>query len=462
MSENKIKGGWLKKYWKVIASFALIFALLGSAYIVIENYDPTEKPAEETPTPQIPLLSMDASLVMQVEIQNSTGTFAFVRDEASWLVKNAPYILLNQSRVESMCFAAATLSAERLIVSNATDLSAYGLQNPQATVTLTSQNGNTAVFSVGNLTPSGDGYYACLFGEKNVYMLPTATAGSFCGNLNTFRVMTITAFNHLAIRSVSITHGGETLHIRYEAPPEGAYPGAVSTWRMESPLKRNADNTAVQEKILSPISMLVAIDVAADNPKDLSLYGFQGDTVTVSTDTETVRFSVGYANDNYYIMVDGNSAVYAMGKTLPFMTVTPFDVLEKETNLIPLDTVETIEMHLPGVSATLRVAMEGEIMRFFVDDVPAKEDAFKYLYMEIAGLSVDGLVQSPVKTEGKTPEASIVYTLTDGSATTLSYYPYDGFHYALYENGECNFFIKKTRISALADSLRKFVQNPNG
>ena len=454
------KSTFFKKYWKVIVSFTVIFAILAAAYFFIENYDPTKAPASETPAPLIPLLKIDASLVSQVEIQNTSETFSFMQSEGAWVVKNNPTVKLIKERVDSLVYSAATLSAIRTIVTDATDLSAYGLKEPQATVKLLQQNGTETVFHVGNITPTGDGYYACLDGERDVHILAMGTAGQFCTSSDAFRVMTITEMSHTQIRTVSIKKDGTTIRLQYVAPPEGAYPGSVSTWKMESPLETWASNTDVQEKVLSPLSTLDAAAVIEDNPSDVSKYGFHGDMVTVSTETETVKFSVGNIEGVYFVMVDGEKTVYLMGASLPFMEVTPFDLVEKETNLIPLDTVEKIDLNLNGVSATLRVETEGENMKFYVGDTPAAEDKFKYLYMEIAGLSVDGVAKNPKA--GGTPAASIVYTMVDGSTTTLSYYPYDSFNYALFENGECTFYIKKTRISNLAASLEKFIQNPNG
>ena len=454
------KNTFFKKYWKVIVSFALIFAILGSAYLFIENYDPTEKPASETPAPLIPLLSLDASLITQVEIENTADSFSFIQSEGVWVLKNNPAAVLMKERVDSLVYSAATLSAVRTIVTEATDFTAYGLKEPQATVKLMQQNGAETVFHIGNITPAGDGYYVSLHGKNDVYMVATGTAGQFCTSLDAFRVMTLTDIPHTQIRTVSIKKDGTLLRLQYVAPPEGAYPGSVSTWKMESPLSSWASNTDVLKSVLSPLSSLVAAAVAEDNPSDFAKYGFKGDMVSVSTETQTVTFSVGNRDGVYFVMPEDKKIVYIMGGSLPFMEVSAFDLVEKETNLIPLDTVEKIELNLGSVAATLHVETEGENMKFFVGDTPAAEEKFKYLYMEIAGLSVDGIAKNP-KAIGS-PAASIVYTMVDGSTTTLSYYPYDSFNYALFENGECTFYIKKTRISSLAASLQKFIQNPNG
>ncbi len=449
------------RYWKVILSFVLVFALLGGAYFFIQNYDPAEKPAENTLQPTIPLLSLDTRTISQVEIQNTEDAYTFVRDGENWLVKNNPNIELYSSRVESLCYGAATLAADSIIASSNVDLSAFGLDKPQATVTLMEENGTTRSFYIGNLTPAGDGYYTCLEGSNDVYKLSNSTGSQFCSSLSAFRVMTITALNQTDIRSITITRDGVPFTLVYVAPAEKDYPGAVSTWHIESPIKREADNALVQEKLLTPLSSVIASGVTEDSPVDISAYGFDGDTVEIATETETVRFAVGRKDGASYIQIDGKETVYFMGMdVLPFMEVTPFDVLEKMTNLIGIDTVKSIDITLSGTKAFLQIEQEGENMRYFVNDTSADEEPFKAIYIELAALSVDGMVEKAVDVHGKVPQASIIYTLKDGSTTTLAYYSYDEFNYAVFENSENTFYIKKTKITELEEKLKAFIQNP--
>ncbi len=449
--------------WKTILIFVLIFALLGGAYFFIENYDPTPSAPVTTPTPLITLLSADVNLVNQIDVQNSAETYSFVKNEGSWFVKNEPYIELHPSRIESLVYSAATLSADTLVAANAEDLEAYGLKKPQATVSLLLESGASPVFHIGNQTPALDGYYCCLSDSSDVYMLSAASAGQFLSPLSAFRVMTITMLNQADIRSISITKENKEFRLEYEAPPEGSYPGAVSTWHIKSPIERDADDKLVQEKLLTPLSMLTAHDVAADQPSDLSLFGFTGDSVEIKTEAEIVRFSVGQKDGISYILPDGKNTVYSMGAgTLSFMAVTPFDVLEKMTNLISIDTVKTIDITLSGQSFILRIDHIGEEMKFFINDKPCKEESFKAIYVELSALSVDGMIETPAQMQTLPQAGSIIYTLTDGSAVTLSYYPYDSLNYAVSENGEANFYIKKTKISALWEKLNTLAQNPQG
>lgn len=449
--------------WKTILIFVLIFALLGGAYLFIENYDPAPSAPTETPVPLIPLLTLDVSNINQIDVQNTAQGFSFIRTETAWVVKNEPTIEIYPSRVESLVYSAASLSADALIATNAEDLAPYGLDKPQSKISLLMQDASTITFSIGNQTPALDGYYCYLSESRDIYKISTSLGSQFLSPLSAFRVMTISALNATDIRSITIKKENTAFQLQYEAPPEGAYPGAISTWHILSPIQRDADDKLVQEKLLTPLSMLTAHDVAADNPTDLSLFGFSGDSVEIKTETETVRFSVGQKDGMSYILPEGKTAVYSMGAgTLSFMTVTPFDVLEKMTNLISIDTVETIDISLSGQHFILRIEHSGDTMQYFVNDTPCKEEAFKAIYVELSALSVDGMLSAPPALETISPACSIVYTLTDASAVTLSYYPYDSLNYAVSENGECTFYIKKTKLSQLAEKLQGLLDNPQG
>ncbi len=447
---------------KTIPAFVLVFALLIGFYLFINTYDPASPAPTATPVPTIQLLSVDPAHITEISIENRADTYAFLRDDAHWFIKGKPSVSVDEARVDSLAFSSATFSANALITESAEDMDDYGLEDPISTVTLFLDSGENVSFKIGNPTPAGDGYYASVGDTGAVYTVSVSAGSLFLSPLSSFRFMTITALNTTDIRSITITKENKPLRIVYVAPPEGAYPGAVSTWKMESPLHRDAENSLVQEKLLTPLSSLVATDIAADHPETLSAFGFSGDRVEITTESETIRFSVGQTAAGTYIMPEDSSTVYYMGKApLSFMTVTPFDILEKMTNLIAIDTVSSIDIHLPAVSCKLDVKHEGENMHFFINNKEAAEDPFKAIYVELSALSVDGMIDSAY-TASASPSGTIVYTLTDGSAVTIAYYPYDDFNYAVFENGESTFYIKKTKLSALSEKLNALVRNPKG
>lgn len=449
------------KKWGIVISFLLIFAILGTAYFLLTRPQTPESQPEATEKPSVPVLSYAPEEVLQIDIQRKDENLSFVRGEKTWHVKNKPDIEILAVRVESLCVSAATLSADSLIAGDAMDLQTYGLKTPQAKVVLTFMNGKTQTILLGDPSPTNNGYYVCLDGERAVYLLSAGTANQFLSPLTDYRILTVTALGSDDIREISITKSGKTFTLSYTDKEEGDT--LSSAWRIKNPVNKNADDALVQEKILTPVCNLTALDVVADSAENLRQYGFNGDKVVIRTANETIRLSVGKAEGKDYVTLEGKPTVYLMAKSaLSFMDVTSFDVLERMTNLVSIESVESIDINLPGISATMEVQFSGEEMKYFVDGKPAEEEAFKQMYVELIALEVDGEVTVPLEESGRKPEATIVFALAEGSTTTLAYYPYDEFNYAVYENGECTFYIKKTKLTALGEKLRAFVQNANG
>ncbi len=448
------------KSWKIILAFVLVFSLLFASYYFIEMYEPKRQPSHETKLSQITLLNLNVEEINKLNIKNEEQTFALYREENIWRVENNPSAVLSLSKVDALCFSAANLSAISLVEENAADISVYGLDAPQGVVTLLKENGERNAFSVGNLTPTGDGYYCILENEQNVYLLPQSVGALFLSSLTAFRDMTVVSVDMNAIQSVTIQKGGIPLHLEQKEKTADAHAGAVSTWKIVSPIERDADDVLVREKILTPISQIVAPSVVADTLADIESFGFSGDYLEIKTNVDVIRICFGTAFDKYYLYIDGKETVYEFGlESLPFLDIEAFDVLEKMTNLISVDTISSVDIDLQGTKATLSVSKKGDKLTCFLNDTEVPEKDFKDFYLELAALSVDGVVEKPVDSSVLKPAARIVYMLTDNSTITLEYYPYDSFHYAVFENSENSFYIKKTKLTDLAQKLNMFMQN---
>ncbi len=451
------------KHWKVCVSFALVFALLGGAYFAIRNYEPKDDTANPNSIAKIQVLAEDVNQLQEIRVENQTESFAFTKTEQKWVVAGKEQIDLYAARVESLCFSAANLTADTLIARECDDYAVYGLDHPQARVELNKINGETVDIEVGNQTPAGDGYYAKISLAPAVYKISQSLGAQFCSPLTFYRMMTINLMEISSIKTVKITQKGVPFIVTYQTPPQGTSAAAFSGWKITSPISKEADHAQVQELLLKPLSQIVAVDVASDDAGDKGVYGFTGDTVEISTDTETVRFEVGAKDGKSYICPEGKQTIYAMGDgILPFMKVTAFDVLEKMTNLISIDEIESVSISMDGVEAFLEISHRGDRTLYTVNNMPADEKAFKNFYLELSALTVDGMVDKTMRENEGKPFAKIVYTFTDKRTTTLAYYPYDDFNFAVFENGENIFYIKKTKLSDLKTITQAFIRNPKG
>ncbi|MDD6308704.1 MAG: DUF4340 domain-containing protein [Clostridia bacterium] len=442
--------------WKKIIIFVIVFAILGVAYFFVTRYENPEAEKTQHVASAISVFSVNAEEVTQIQIQNETDSYAFQQNNGAWFVTGAENMELEATRVASLCKNTCSLFAEAVITEKPTDLSVYGLDKPISTVSVNQSSGTVSIM-VGQLTPTGSSYYCKTSLSNVIYQISDYIGEEFCAPLSYYRVMRITALQPTDIREIIISRQNQVIHLSYQVPEEGSYPGAVSSWHMYSPISCDAENTLVQEKLLLPLSSLNAVDIVEDQPSDLSKYGFYGDYVEVATEKERIHLQIGQKDTLYYLLEDHKSTVYLMGNLLPFMDVTPFDVLEKMTNLYSIDTISNVKIDLPGCSTVLKLTDA----KYFINDKEVEEKYFKDLYMYIAALSVDGIIDKPIESfyhASSAPAAEIRYEMRDNSKVLLKYYSYDALHYAIQENGNFVFFIKKTKLTDLSNTINNYLQ----
>ena len=122
-------------------------------------------------TTEISLLNQGLSNLTQIEVQNSSGSYTLVRDESGTLaaqssssggstdpvftIKELSGYDLDSTAVKAAAQNGCALSASKAIdVSSGTSsTSGFGLENPQATMKMTYEDGSTATLLIGGQPP---------------------------------------------------------------------------------------------------------------------------------------------------------------------------------------------------------------------------------------------------------------------------------------------------------------------
>lgn len=113
----------------------------------------------------------DAVAISRVDIENSEESFSFQYDttEKKLLLKGYEDITLNEELTETLIAYTTLISAANKVNAPGV-LKEYGLDTPLAKATVTYTDGSTVTLTVGNTTPSQDGYYTQISGDTNVYI----------------------------------------------------------------------------------------------------------------------------------------------------------------------------------------------------------------------------------------------------------------------------------------------------
>ena len=144
-------------------------------------------------------------------------TLHFVKTDGQWRVEGNEAFPVKQDSVEGLAETLTALKADRKL-ENVEKPEDYGLLEPAFTLTAGWSDGTETVYSMGDETPFGDGYYLSLSGEDGtVYTVADALSGDFSGSLLSFAQ----SEELPAVENVTRLVVGDTLDVEGTARKDG-------------------------------------------------------------------------------------------------------------------------------------------------------------------------------------------------------------------------------------------------
>lgn len=170
------------------------------------NKKQQEKESKKAEASKVQVTDADTDDIEALSYTNGSATMDFTKKDGTWYVKDDQDFPLAQSSVESMVTSAAQLTAVRKL-SDTDELSDYGLDKPQYTITLTDENGSKTELLVGNST--GEDYYVKVEGKDTVYTIDsTLTQGLVFEVDDLLQMETFPVISASNITKVVITQNG--------------------------------------------------------------------------------------------------------------------------------------------------------------------------------------------------------------------------------------------------------------
>lgn len=173
----------------VLLAVVLLFVML-FAKPQPQSQDPDETPplTEDTAnTPAIPLLDKTGAdkntakaQLQQVDIKNANDSYSILYNDTKkdYVIKGYEDLAMSSSVLLTLKTHTETIKAMEK-VSNVTSLSAFGLENPQATAKITYADGSTAQIRIGDMTPSETGFYGQFNDSEDIYIFAADNVGLF-------------------------------------------------------------------------------------------------------------------------------------------------------------------------------------------------------------------------------------------------------------------------------------------
>ena len=313
----------MKTKQRTLAVLLVLVLVLGGLLWLIARSNAAEEAASSAAAEgSILLSSFAAGDVTSIQYAYGGETLSLNYDSGSWTLADDPDYHLDASACNTMVTALAALNAKRQITAQPGE--DYGLADPAVTATVTVA-GETNTFAFGSQNPVTGDLYVQKAGDDAIYTVSGNKAACFeQTKADLFGAFNPAGLTVSALESISIATDAGTLSLTAvsEAVGEGGNSAAAASesaaastayqtvWRLTDAPASELDESKLQS-ILSAVSGYVSAQVTNADP---AAYGFDAPLATVRAASADGSVTLNYAEnaDGCWMMVDGDSSVYAV------------------------------------------------------------------------------------------------------------------------------------------------------
>jgi hypothetical protein len=451
----------------LIVVVAVLGGLVG-AYVLVSR----PKPAKATAALPKLIDVKEDTLVKIMLADRPEGTLTLEKKGKAWTVDSPLHYALDQSSIDDLSLTLTSLTAERVIDENPTDLAQYGLNPPRAEAVATYSDGTTKTLLLGDKAPSGNTYYLQVKGDPKVYTVWQNHGDQIHWTVADLRDKQITpAINYDEITFFRLTRAnGTQIELQEKTPAEvKQYQFGFGKYLMTKPygIPRGVDSEKGDQFIKGPQQVSISSFVN-DAPRDLSVYGLARpkDEIVVRDKSNTLDLLIGAPDgkDKTYFMIRGLPSVYATDTSnLAFLKTTAWDIVDKFVFIPNIDDVDRMEISSGGTSHTLaitRVTKKAEkkgeqdtvTATYTVDGRTVEEGSFKAFYQQVVGTQVEGEIQRQVP---KKPDVTVKFFMNKGPSkvVTIVYAPYNRDFDAIFMDGKSQFALSRLQLTTMLTKL---------
>lgn len=384
-------------------------------------------------------------------------TLHFVKTDGRWRVEGDEAFPVKQDSVEGLAETLTALKADRKL-ENVEKPEDYGLLEPAFTLTAGWSDGTETVYSMGDETPFGDGYYLSLSGEDGtVYTVADALSGDFSGSLLSFAQ----SEELPAVENVTRLVVGDTLDVEGTAEKtEGEGSSLRWTWKATG---EKLDGGEV-EALIDEAKNLRWTELKAVNADDeaLSGYGLTDEQATAITlyDGETIvwKLLAGAEADEggHYVRLPDSAMVYTADVAFlleadvgSLYDATLTDLTAEEVSTISVKAGDQLWEYAADIVET---AAENSDANGDTDtETAAETPRWEQLFEKFSAMKATGRV---TETPGTTPVLEAQIVTRTGGKETFVFFLYDESSYLMPINETTGYLFSADKVDQLLRILR--------
>ncbi len=423
----------------------------------------------------------------EIAVHNEFGDYSFYYDteDREFFVKGHEYAPYSKELFSSLVVDTGyTLSIDR-VTTDCEDMSEYGLEEskdlPYFTVTTRpDKGGNTKSHTVyiGNLTPSGAGYYARYEGRNAVYILNVSLAGTVLApieNLITpILALPMNANDYYMLKDFMVADREDVLiAITYLTPDEKEKAAMNSAYKMLYPANYTVNSTNYAE-ILKMLQNFQGTRTVALSPTDeeIEIYGLSDPAFSLSYTyqgiEQTVMFSEKNENGNYYAAsLLFNIIAEVDGESMAWLEWHLIDWVDPPIFMMNINNIKTITVKGTDSVRTFDLEGEGQELVITERDTGFKPEVqnFREFYKTLLSFHLQGYATddlSPEQLAALThdePSLTLIIETRGGVINEYKFYPYSTrrAYYTVNESGE--FYVLRDEAAKILSDAEKVMTN---
>lgn len=162
---------------KSLLTLIIVFMLVLFMFLVIHHI--AEESAAASEGSVSPIISFDAGSLANISFLRADEHYSFSSFNGFWILDSSPELSISQDFMNSLALILSSVTPI-LSINSPADLSAYGLDEPSATVQLTLFDGETIKFYIGDRNSRTLDYYIRLDDTPSmVYLVDYSIGKSF-------------------------------------------------------------------------------------------------------------------------------------------------------------------------------------------------------------------------------------------------------------------------------------------
>jgi hypothetical protein len=402
--------------------------------------------------------------IKKIRVHNTLDDYTLIhKDNGAWAFEKASGYepdaeLLSTLRTNTRYL----LSVEYVENADLENLDKYGIDkaNPLVWFELEHTDGSHRVL-VGDKTPDGMGYYACLDGRDALYILDNGIENSvlltLCDYIKPIVADPIEANKSTSLERLSIYRGGDAF-LRIDMVKDKLTYGNNSSHRLTYPVSNHAASLANFNTFLEKMSSITCDKTVLFGefitPEALADLGFVSGTeehicdytLTAEYPMQDICLHFVENGDEYLIYSENKNIVVSASKAIfPYLEWELIAWVSSEIYMLDIFDVATIEFTSPNAHALFELSGEEDIIVTSGGKNVSAPD-FKAVYQEMMYLLVTDWGQSP---ENTAELMHITVTLESGEVLDYSFRAASAVNSFYTLNGEDKFYVSREKLLEL-------------